>query len=55
MAYRADWFTDEMHFYAATLDAPETYRPTAHVHFAEHLSWADLADSLPRHPGTSPD
>jgi len=55
MAYRADRFTGEMHFFAATLDAPETYRPTAHVHFAEHLSWADLADTLPRHPGTSPD
>jgi hypothetical protein len=36
-----------MHFYAATLDDLEQYRPTAHDLGAERLSWVVLCDGLP--------
>ncbi len=48
MAYRADRFPGEIHFYAGTLDAPETYVPTNHVFWQEHVPWIMLADGLPR-------
>ena len=48
MAYRADRFPGEIHFYAGTLDAPETYTPTNHVFWEEHMPWIVLADGLPR-------
>jgi len=35
-----------MHFYAATLDDPARYRPTAHDHGAERLPWVVLCDGL---------
>jgi hypothetical protein len=49
MAYRSTRWPDETHFYAATLDHPENYQPTAHVHTAERLSWIRLNDGLPEH------
>ncbi len=48
MAYRADRFPGEIHFYAGTLDAPEAYAPTTHVLWEEHMPWISLADGLPR-------
>ena len=53
MAYCSTRFPGETHFHAGTLDHPETYRPTAHVHVAEAQPWADIHDGLPRHDGTS--
>jgi hypothetical protein len=50
MAYESDRWPDEIHLYAASLDDPEAYRPQAHVHVAERLSWFDVRDDLPRHP-----
>lgn len=50
MAYETDRRPDEIDLHAATLDDPEAYRPEAHVHVAERLSWFDLRDTLPRHP-----
>ena len=50
MAYESDRWPDEIHLYAASLDDPEAYRPQAHVHIAERLSWFDVRDDLPRHP-----
>ncbi|NUB46634.1 GFA family protein [Fertoebacter nigrum] len=47
MAFRAERFPGEMHFYAATLDAPETFQPTRHYFAAERLPWVHLADGLP--------
>lgn len=46
MAFRADRFLGETHFYAATLDRPEEYRPSVHYHSAEALPWIHLADGL---------
>lgn len=49
MAYRHAEDTRNIHLYIATLDDPETVRPTFHVFHAHHLSWFDTADDLPRH------
>ena len=47
MAYRSTRWPDEMHFYAATLDDPLAYQPTAHHHSGERLPWVHLSDGLP--------
>ena len=47
MAYRSTRWPDEMHFYAATLDDPLAYQPTAHFHSVEQLPWVHLSDGLP--------
>ncbi|MGD1879661.1 MAG: GFA family protein [Kiloniellaceae bacterium] len=52
MAYDSDRYPDEIHLYAATLEDPENYAPEGHVHVAERLSWFDVKDDLPRHPGS---
>ncbi len=48
MSYRADRYPGERHFFAATLDDPTAYAPTAHFHSHERLPWVALADGLPR-------
>ena len=46
MAYRSTAAPAEMHFYAATLDDPARYCPTAHDQSAERLPWVVLCDGL---------
>ena len=53
VAYEADRFPDEIHFYAAGLDAPSLIEPQGHVHCAEMLPWVKLADRLPRYAQSS--
>ncbi len=48
MAYRTAKLPDETHLYAATLDRPQDYAPTGHVHADERLAWLHLADRLPK-------
>lgn len=48
MAYHADRYPGERHFFAATLDDPQSFAPTEHVFSAEALAWVHLADGLPR-------
>ena len=48
MSYRSEEVPGEMHFYAASLDHPETYRPEAHDFSAERLPWIVLCDGLPQ-------
>lgn len=48
MAYRAERWPQEQHFYAATLEDPASVTPQQHVNYAEHLAWIALADGLPR-------
>ena len=50
VAYQADKFPDEIHFYAVSLDDPSTIEPECHVHADERLSWIHLNDGLPTHP-----
>jgi len=37
-----------------SLDNPETVKPSLHYWHSRHLSWAEFADSLPRHPEFPP-
>jgi len=53
MAYAAERFPGETHFYAASMDEPERFVPTFHTHADERLSWIHLADGLPRYKGPS--
>ena len=45
----AEVFPDETHLYAASLDDPNLYRPTAHIFWSERLPWIELSDDLPKH------
>lgn len=49
MAYAADRFPGETHFFAASMDDPESYRADFQVHVAEKLSWVHLDPDLPSH------
>ncbi|MEM9371394.1 MAG: GFA family protein [Pseudomonadota bacterium] len=53
MAYEADRFPGEIHFYAATLDRPDDYVPTFHVFAGEGVSWLKIDDDLRRYSGTA--
>jgi len=53
MAYDADMYPDEIHFYAVSLENPADFIPQFHVHYAERLPWIDIKDDLPRFPGGS--
>jgi hypothetical protein len=55
VAYDADAFPDEIHFYAASLDDPSDVVPERHVHAGEQLPWIHLNDGLPTHPRGSGD
>ena len=47
MAYDADRFKHEIHFYAASLDDSENYAPEFHVHCGEQLAWLNVVDDVP--------
>ena len=47
MAYDADRFKHEIHFYAASLDDSENYAPEFHVHCGEQLAWLNVIDDEP--------
>lgn len=55
MAFQAEHYPGEIHVYAAQLDRPETFNPTFHVHYAEHLPWLSLNDSLKKYEGSADD
>lgn len=40
---------------AASLDEPGRVTPDFHIFYADRISWADAADTLPRHDGFRPD
>ncbi len=42
-------------FYAPTADQPEELVPDRHAFCESRLQWFDVADDLPRFPGTSPE
>jgi hypothetical protein len=52
VAYLSEKFGGEIHFFAASLDRPEAFRPESHVFFEEHLPWLKIEDSLPRSSGS---
>lgn len=53
MAYEAERFPGEIHFYGTALKDPAAFKPRFHVHWNEHLDWLHLADDLPKYPTTS--
>ncbi len=48
VAYEADKYPDETHFYTAALDDSSGFEPRGHVNFGEHLEWFDTQDTLNR-------
>ncbi len=55
LAYGGDRAQGEIHLYVATLDDPESFTPTVHVHVGERLPWFDTKDDLPRYLTTGRD
>ena len=53
MLYESDIWPDESHLYAATLEDPSMFKPTAHVHWLEKVGWLTISDSLPKYPGSA--
>jgi len=49
MAYTNTKFPSETHFYAASLEKPEVYTPTAHFFYGEKLEWLPIEDDLKKH------
>lgn len=45
----------EIDFTAATLDDPGAVTPEFHIFYASRISWAEPADTLPRHDRFRPD
>ena len=52
MGFEAAHYPGGMHLYAATLDAPENFKPTFHVNWQSKLPWLPLDDDLPKYEGT---
>ncbi len=53
IAYDADAYPHEIHFYAGTLEHPEDLAPQFHVFYAEKMPWIEIDDGLPRHQTTT--
>ena len=51
VAYRADKFPGEIHFYISALDSQIGFEPTGHVHATERVVWCDVKGDLPRWAG----
>lgn len=49
MSYQSTRWPDETHLYAASLDDPGAFVPTAHYHWDERVDWLDIRDNLTRH------
>ena len=49
-SFETDVFPEETHLYAATLDEPQLYQPTAHLFWSERLPWIQITDNLPKYP-----
>jgi hypothetical protein len=49
MAYTHDekW-PGQVHLYLGTLEHPEKFVPTGHVHTGEQIPWFEVHDELPR-------
>ena len=55
MAFDADHYPEEIHFYLVSLLDPESFSPRAHVFIREKLSWFEIDDDLRRHQGGGAD
>lgn len=41
-----------MHLYAASMERPETFKPTFHVNYQSKLPWLEMNDDLTKYDGT---
>ena len=48
LSFESERWPEEIHLLAGTLDDPTRYAPRGHVQWAEHVSWGETADDLPR-------
>lgn len=48
IAFEAEHYPGEIHFYTAGLENTDGFEPTAHVHNDERLHWFEVDDALPR-------
>ena len=49
MSFETSVFPEETHLYAASLENPKIYQPTAHLYWSERLPWVEFNDGLPKH------
>lgn len=52
--YMSTKWPGEVHLYAANLDDPSIYEPTAHVFWSEKLDWLAVSDDLPKFERSAP-
>lgn len=53
IAYQADLYPHEIHFYLGTLENSAELLPQFHVFYEEKLPWLEIEDDLPRHARTT--
>ncbi len=51
VAFEADRFADEIHFYVSLLDDPSILAPEGHVHWDDRVPWLVIHDDLPKREG----
>jgi len=54
ITFTADFLPGLIDISIGSLDNPESIVPSLHCWHAKHLSWAEFADDLPRHPELPP-
>ena len=54
ICFTASYLQNLIDISIGSLDDPEAVAPTFHFWHSEHLSWAEYADNLPRHPEFPP-
>lgn len=54
IAFTASFLPGLIDITLGSLDDPEVVKPTLHYWHSLHLSWAEFADGLPRHPELPP-
>jgi len=54
MAFQAEHYSGEIHLYAASLEHPEEFKPTFHVHASNALPWMKIIDDLVRFDHSAP-
>ncbi len=54
LTFEAEYLPGLIDITVGSFDDPELVKPTMHYWHSKHLSWAEYADSLPRHPEFPP-
>ncbi|MBY0270425.1 MAG: GFA family protein [Burkholderiales bacterium] len=54
ISFTADFLPGLIDIAVGSLDNPEAVKPALHYWHSRHLSWAEFADALPRHPELPP-